>query len=126
MGLLSQEDQACCADNVDLYHPFVLVNLKKPVEDRYLVVERFLGPDFLSRDPQYGEVDGDLAFDGASGLVVATEASKGSIAFDLDGVGRHEWPEPSSDSGRWFFPERQCFARPAEGMRVEERAFLAG
>ena len=69
---------------------------------------------------------GDLAFDGASGLVVATDVSKGSIAFDLDGVGRHEWPEPSSDSGRWFFPERQCFARPAEGMRVEERAFLAG
>ena len=69
---------------------------------------------------------GDLAFDGASGLVVATDVSKGSIAFDLDGVGRHEWPEPSSDSGRWFFPERQCFARPAEGMRVEERAFRAG
>ena len=58
MGPLPQEDQACCADNVDLYHPFVLVNLKKPVEDRYLVVERFLGPDFLSRDPQYGEVEG--------------------------------------------------------------------
>ena len=53
---LSQEDQVCCADSVDPYHFFVLVNLKKPVEDRYLVVERFLSPDFLSRDPQYGEV----------------------------------------------------------------------
>ena len=102
---LSQEDQVCCADSVDPYHFFVLVNLKKPVEDRYLVVERFLGPDFLSCDPQYGEVEGDLAFYEASGLVVATDASKGSIAFDLDGVGQHEWPEFSSDSGWRFFPE---------------------
>lgn len=125
-GRMPQEDHTHCADNFDPYHPFVLVNLKEPDEDRYLVVERFLGPDFLSRDPQHGEVKGELDFDEPSGLVIATDASKGSIAFDLDGVVRHEWPELSSDSGWRFFPERRCFARPADGPGVEERAFLAG
>ena len=123
---LSQEDQAYCADNVDPCHPFALLNLKEPDEDSYLVVERFLGPDFLSRDPQHGEVKGELDFDEPSGLVIATDASKGSIAFDLDGGVRHEWPELSSGNGWRFFPERRCFARPAEAVGVEERAFLAG
>ena len=69
---------------------------------------------------------GDLAFDGSSGLVIATDATKSSIAFDLDGVVRYEWPELSSDIGWRFFPEQRCFARPAEAVGVEERAFLAG
>jgi hypothetical protein len=102
------------------------MNLKEPDEDSYLVVERFLSPDFLSRDPQYGEVKGDLAFDGSFGLVVATDATKSSIAFDLDGGVRHEWPELSSDNGWRFFPERRCFARHAGRIGMEERAFLAG
>lgn len=75
---------------------------------------------------KYGEVKGDLAFDGSSGLVVATDATKSSIAFDLDGVVRHGWPELSSDDGWRFFPERRCFARHAGRIGVEERAFLAG
>lgn len=56
----------------------------------------------------------------------ATDASKGSIAFDLDDVVRHEWPELSSTDGWRFFPERRCFARLVPEAGVEERAFPAG
>lgn len=124
-GRMPQADEACCTDNVDPHHPFVLLNLTEPDEEGYLVVERFLGPDFLAVDPQYGEVKGDLAFDSTSRLVVATDAAKGSIAFDLDGMVRQEWPELSSAAGWRFFPERRRFARLRDGMGVEERAFLS-
>ncbi len=64
---LSQGDQAYCADNVDPCHPFALLNLKEPDEESYLVVERFLSLDFLSRDPQYGEIKGTWPSTGPSG-----------------------------------------------------------
>ena len=113
-------------NNIEPHHPFALVGLDGPDADGHLGIERFLGPDFLSRDPEYGEVKGDLAFDEPSGLVVATDASKGSIAFDLDGEVRREWPDLGSAEGWRFFPERRCFARLVDGMGVEERAFPAG
>ncbi|RRD07125.1 hypothetical protein EII34_01170 [Arachnia propionica] len=122
-GRMPRDDEAECADNADPHHPFVLLNLEEPDEEGYLVVERFLGPDFLALDPQCAEVKGDLAHDATSGLMVATDASKGSIAFDLEGVVRHEWLDLSSDNGWRFFPERRCFARLTDALGVEERAF---
>lgn len=122
-GRMPKDEEAEYADNTDPYHPFVLLNLEEPDQEGHLVVERFLGPDFLALDPQYAEVKGDLAFDAASGLVVATDASKGSIAFDLDGVVRHEWPDHTGEGGWRFFRERRCFARLTERTGVEERAF---
>ncbi|MDO5066249.1 MAG: hypothetical protein Q4D96_03075 [Propionibacteriaceae bacterium] len=109
-------------DNTEPHHPFALLDLRQPDEDGGLVVERFLGPDFLSPDPEHGEVKGELAFDEATGLVIATDAAKGSIAFDLDGEVRHEWPEFALGEGWRFFPERGCFARLIEAVGVEERA----